>query len=322
MKLSINPEWLLKMVEKEQNKILSVGGHVIRMAAEPAVDLATWSKRFPLKAMRKLKYAIPENLADGKAILSFFDVPSPEQWNEKWLASPVAFRQTKVVDIRDEAVAAWVREAEIVAGEIPLKSFSADDLLSSIPKLRQLTRIRVGDALTKAQLVCASAGVALVVVPELPGIRVSGCAKWLNDKHAMIALSMRYKSDDQLWYTFFHEIGHILLHRAQVSFVIDNAADSMGDDVVDSSMERWEEEADRFASETLVPSMALAEFLEDCGDNITNEQIYNFAEALGIGPGIVVGRLQHDGQLKYWQGNDFKQKLDWGFSSEEEGNDR
>ncbi|MCK5689276.1 hypothetical protein KAI87_08400 [Myxococcota bacterium] len=40
---------------------------------------------------------------------------------------------------------------------------------------------------------CASAGVAVVFVPELPKTRVSGCTRWLGNK-AVIQLSLRYIS--------------------------------------------------------------------------------------------------------------------------------
>jgi truncated hemoglobin YjbI len=33
----------------------------------------------------------------------------------------------------------------------------------------------------------------------------------------------------------------------------------------------------------------------------------------GVGRGIVVGRLQRDGVLEYWQGSNLMQKLEWGF---------
>ena len=108
--------------------------------------------------------------------------------------------------------------------------------------------------------------------PELPGTRISGCARWLSDKHAMVGLTIRYKTDDQLWFTFFHEVAHILLHRDRQSFVVDNAAEDMGDEVVDPDMAKYEEEADRFAADTLIPPAALAEFLRLHGEELTNER--------------------------------------------------
>src|SRR5690606_27160363 len=66
---------------------------------------------------------------------------------------------------------------------------------------------------------CASAGVAVVFVPELPRTRVSGATRWLTSDKALIQLSLRYKSDDHLWFTFFHEAGHILLHGKRDMFI-------------------------------------------------------------------------------------------------------
>jgi hypothetical protein len=218
-----------------------------------------------------------------------------------------------VFEARSEAVAAWVREAEIVASQVPLAEFDEGQLRGSLDELRGLTRENTQAGLGQAQLICSKAGVAVVLVPELPNTRISGCARWLSDTHAMVGLTIRYKWDDQLWFTFFHEVGHILLHREVRSFVVDNAADHMGDDVVDSDMARYEQEADRFAADTLIPPAALAEFLRVHGKTLTNDEIHQFAEAVGVGPGIVIGRLQHDGVIKHWQGNDLKQQLEWDF---------
>jgi hypothetical protein len=279
--------------------------------------LSEWSRRFPLKVMRKFQFTLAEGVSDAQALLDYFDVRSPEAWQSRWDTQPVAFRQTQVFDPRNEAISAWVREAEIEAAKLKLADFDEARLRSSLEQLRRLTRKKVGEALVEAIAICSQAGVALVLVPGLPGTRISGCARWLNEKHALIGLTIRYKTDDQFWFTFFHEVAHILLHRELQTFVIDNAAKEMGDEVVDQNMAEYEEEADRFSADTLIPPKALAEFLRLHGETLTSEEIYDFAEAIGIGPGIVIGRLQHDKVLEHWQGNEFKQTLDWGFTPED-----
>jgi hypothetical protein len=323
MKLNINPNWLLQMAEKENNRIVSVGGLVTRaetnMGLEtlPVMKPSEWSQFFPLNAMRKLQFSLPTGKSDADVLLKFFGVTSPDAWRAKWNGYAVAFRQTKVLESRVEAVAAWVREAEIVAKQIPLADFDEVKLSEALGRLRLLTREETHVALSQAQEICSQCGVALVLVPALADTRISGCARWLTDKHAMVGLTPRHLRGDQLWFTFFHELGHILLHRDRQSFVVDNAVGEMGDDVVDLEMEKYEEEADRFAADTLIPSEELATLPLDSPDNLTNEVIQNFAEAVGVHPGIVIGRLQHDGVLEYWQGNTLKQKLKWGFVTEE-----
>lgn len=297
---------------------------IVKFATAPdpvtakAAACVDWTRLFPLKEMRKFGFTLAEGVSDTEALLNFFGVPSPESWQSRWIAQAVAFRQTQVFDARLEAVSAWVREAEIEAEKLTLADYDENRLRSSIEKLRKLTRKRTGEALEEAVAICSRAGVAVVLVPELPRTRISGCARWLSDTHALVGLTIRYKTDDQFWFTFFHEIAHILLHRGLQTFVIDNAADEMGDEVVDQKMAKYEEEADRFAADTLIPPDALAKFLRSVrGKTPTNDDIYDFAELIGIGPGTVIGRLQHDGVLKRWQGNDLKQKLEWTFVSED-----
>ena len=321
MNLNISREWLLRMAEKEGNGIFSVGGLVTRVKAEakalPAPKPDEWSKFFPVSAMRKLRFSLAEGVSDAVALLNFFGVPSPEAWQAAWKAAPVAFRQTQMFDPREEAVSAWVREAEIIGSSLTLADFDEEKLRSSLDALRHLTRRRVQEGLDRAQEICSHAGVALVLVHELPGTRISGCARWLSDTHALVGLTLRFKTDDQLWFTFFHEIAHILLHRERQPFVIDNAAEDVGDEVVDPEMAKYEEEANRFAADTLTPPDALAVFLRRHGRTLTNDEIHDFAEAIGIGPGIVVGRLQHDKVLKHFQGNKLRQYLDASFAPEE-----
>ena len=131
----------------------------------------------------------------------------------------------------------------------------------------------------------------------------------------MIGLTLRYKSDDQLWFTFFHELGHILLHNKRHPIVVDNTEDDLLDECIDPSMEQCEAEANQFSSNTLIPQDQFDTFRQE--HVFTNESIHDFSERINIGPGIVVGRLQFEGLIEMHQGNALKQKLNWHFKSEE-----
>ena len=207
------------------------------------------------------------------------------------------------------SISAWVRETELVASEIETEKFDEAVLWSIMDDLRQLTTERVDEAMGTVQVLCAKAGVAVVCVPELPNSGISGCARWLSDTKALVGLTLRYKTDDQLWFSFFHELGHLLLHKKMRSFVLDNAADNLFDRIVDPEMEKYETEANQFAANTLIPPASLAEFIRR--ETFSNDDIYDFAEAVGVSPGIVVGRLQYMGILAAYQGNALKQKLGW-----------
>jgi len=141
---------------------------------------------------------------------------------------------------------------------------------------------------------CADAGVALVFVPELPKTRLSGATRWLSAEKALILQSLRHRKDDHFWFTFFHEAAHVLLHGKRETFIDD-------EDAVQSEKE---DEANRFAADYLVPE---ADFVGLASETvISRAKVRTFAKRLGIAPGIVVGRLQHDGVIPFDWMNDLK----------------
>jgi len=273
-----------------------------------------WVRNFPLNEMKRLRFSLAEGPSDAVVLLNYFGVSSPESWNAVWKAAAVAYRQTRAFKIREEAVAAWVREAEIVAEGLDIAQFDERRLRAALDDLRKLTREPADEIMDPIQRICASAGVAVVLLPELRNTGISGCARWLSETKALVGLTLRYKTDDKLWFTFFHEIGHILLHRSRRSFVVDNAARDLSDSIVDPEMQNFEAEASRFSADTLIPPSALGDFIRKKA--FTNDSIHEFAEAIGVGPGIVVGRLQHEGILAQHQGNALKQKVNWRFPDE------
>jgi HTH-type transcriptional regulator/antitoxin HigA len=273
-----------------------------------------WAQNFPLKEMKRLKFSLVEGPSDAETLLHFFGVSSPVSWESVWKASQVAYRQTRKFETREESIAAWVREAELVAQELELAEFDDARLRSSFDELRRLTRKPADQIMDPLQTICARAGVAVVLVPELRNTGISGCARWLSDNKALLGLTLRYKTDDQLWFTIFHEIGHILLHKSKRSFVLDNAAEDLSDRVIDPEMQQYEMEANRFSADTLIPPHALSDFIRQ--EAFTNDSIHDFAEFVGVGPGIVVGRLQREGLLARHQGNALKQKLHWSFTAD------
>jgi HTH-type transcriptional regulator/antitoxin HigA len=291
-----------------------------RHVAARAAHWTEWAAKFPLADMKRYKWIEPtgSKQSDVDALLRFLGVSSPDGWSSVWGALGVSYRQTRKFETSPEAISAWVRATELVAAElsanIPIREFDERLLRNSLDAIRRHTRNRVGDVVGSVQSLCAAAGVAAVWVPELHHTGISGCARWLADGKALIALTLRYKTDDQMWFTFFHELGHILLHRKRRSFVLDNAADSLGDRVVDPQMQKDEDEANRFSADTLIPPEALATFIE--AKDFGNDAIHTFAEDVGIGPGLVVGRLQFEGLLAPHQGNKLKQTLSWAAAAE------
>jgi HTH-type transcriptional regulator/antitoxin HigA len=141
---------------------------------------------------------------------------------------------------------------------------------------------------------CAKTGVIVVFVPEVTGCRISGAAWWMGPSRAVIALTDRYKKDDRFWFTFFHEAAHLLLHSKKETFVDDGT----DDDAI-------EREANDFAADLLISP----EHQERLQELATDSEVRTFANEIGIAPGIVVGRLQHDGRWGWNKGHGLKRTL-------------
>jgi HTH-type transcriptional regulator/antitoxin HigA len=99
-------------------------------------------------------------------------------------------------------------------------------------------------------------------------------------------MSLYGKTNDRFWFTFFHEAAHVLLHGKKEVFL-----DDPDHKQIDSKEER---EANAWASELLIPaaSAAALPMLKQ------KDAVKDFARRLGVHPGIVVGRLQHDGIIQ------------------------
>ena len=274
-----------------------------------------WAEKFPLKEMKRLGWIEGKGYAESTTdeLLEFFGVSSPDSWQSVWANSDVAYRQTRQFKTTAESISAWIRATEIQASQIETAEFDEAKLLSMLGELRSQTREPADRFIPAVQALCASAGVAVVWVPELKQTGISGCARWLTDRRALIALTLRYKTDDQLWFTFFHEIAHLILHRKKFSFILDNAHDDLIDNVIDPKMQKNEEEANRFSADTLIPPDALSQFILQ--RKFTNEAIHDFSNELTVGPGIVVGRLQREGLIAYHQGNKLKRTFSWELDS-------
>ncbi|MEX2559408.1 MAG: ImmA/IrrE family metallo-endopeptidase [Pirellulales bacterium] len=257
-----------------------------------------WLKTIPTKEL--VERGVIENTSDKvamlEAVLAFFGVGSVEAWKEGWLKPQFAFRRSLVFEGQVGAMATWLRLGELEAQQVACQPFDKAKFRAALDRIRGLT-VREPDAFVPKMIEwCAGAGVALVLVPEIRHAPVSGAAKWLTPAKAMICLNLRGKSNDRFWFTFFHEAGHILNDSKKETFI----------DVEYADDER-ERQANRFAASALIPAGHQGELRRLTQYGLVEA----FAARLGIAPGIVVGRLQREGVIKYNQFNGLKQKLEW-----------
>jgi len=271
--------------------------------AVPDEAASGWIRQLPVSAMAASGWierpaGRPEAL---RACLAYFGVNGPEDWHRRYsgVAADVAFRTSPNFETTLGPLSAWLRQAELKASMMRCRGWNRDALAASLPDLRKLTLLREpAKFLPRMRALCAEAGVALVVLRAPPGCRASGAARFLSPDRAMVVLSFRYLAEDHLWFTFFHEVGHLLLHGAGSTFVDIDAVATDG----------REREANDFAATTLVPAPRQAE-MERLGAR--RIAVMRFAASVGISPGIVVGQMQHRKLLGPDSLNFLKRRYAW-----------
>lgn len=277
--------------------------HGARLAErEAAAASAAWANSFPITELVKRGLVDkPANDADRvSGLLAFFGVASRETWHLRYQGANVAYRHSPSFESDDFALATWRRLAETQAEEQSCGDYRESAFREALRRVRELTCSPVGEALEEARRVLNEAGVSLALVKPLPKVRVSGAAWWLTPNRPILALSARHLRDDHLWFSFFHEAAHILLHSKKTVFI----------DGTDGVSDKIDSEADTWAAGFLIPRAAWRPFITASTFNALG--ISEFAKEQGIPPGIVVGRLQHEG-LVPWRSrlNSLKVKLEW-----------
>lgn len=270
---------------------------------------AQWAAQFPLADLRKLGI-IGRKDRNGewvRSILIFFGVSSPDAWEQVYGKPAATYRKSQSLEASRFSLATWLRLAEEQAAGVQTRPFDQSVLRSAIEEIRQLTRETPAVFEPRIRQLCADAGVAVVFVPEVSGARVSGATRWLSPVKAMVAQSLRHKSDDHFWFTLFHELGHVLLHGKRDVFV----------DQIDGPDSREEQEANEFARSKLVPRRLYSDLVSRT--SLYPEDIAEFAEAIEIAPGIVVGMLQHDRRIPYNRANGLKRRFEFQWEPDSTG---
>jgi HTH-type transcriptional regulator/antitoxin HigA len=242
-----------------------------------------WLKELPLGWMQKQGWVetCSHKGQQVAACLKFFAVASVDAWRQRYEQPLAVYRTSKSFSTEQGALASWLRRSETQAASIRCKPYDAKAFRVTLSEMRSLSCVTDLSVLVpKLQSLAAAAGVAVVFVPAPPRCRVSGATQWLSPERALIALSLRHKTNDHLWFMLFHEAGHILKHSKRATFV----------DGLDGQDAEQEAEADRFAADQLI-APAAAQKLKGLR---SEQEVRAAAEALGIAPGIVVGRMQHE----------------------------
>lgn len=212
----------------------------------------------------------------------------------------IAFRKTDDGRVNDYAVAAWLQEGENRVKKLKFDNeYNEQELRSALYKILDVVYEMPDDFFKRTVDILADCGVILIAVKFLKNTYINGATRWVGN-NPVIQLSDRWKSDDRIWFTLFHEIGHILKHGKKDQFL------NMHKNLVNNK----EKEADDFASEILFNSKHYRLFLDKYASDINREAIINFSKEYEVSPSIIVGRLEHDRIIKYSSFPDMHRRIE------------
>lgn len=286
------------------NKQARYNEYVARKKQEVAIaEAAGWTKEFPYAEMATYNWVPSTRNTEEKTVnlLNYFGVASHRAWEKLYLETElkVAAYTSLKQSHQPHAISAWLRQGELQAKPIKAPAFDVKKLKSNIPAMRQLMVEQPANFFEQLQKLCLQAGVILLFTPKLPKVPLSGSTRWLNNT-PLIQLTARYKKNDSFWFTFFHELGHIILHgKKYISLEnVDFAA-------VDPEKE---EEAHQFAISQTFTNEQEKEILQN--ETITEQDIIGYAKKFNTHPAMIIGRLQHDEYIQYNVGRQFMEPID------------
>jgi len=132
-------------------------------------------------------------------------------------------------------------------------------------------------------------GIKLVIEPHFPKTHLDGATILTEKDNPVIGLTLRYDRLDNFWFTLMHELAHVALHYNQdIELFYDELENVKGLDIGAK-----EKDADRLASETLVPSNKW----EISPAKLVPSSIAanSLAKELGVHIAIVAGKIRYEG---------------------------
>ena len=263
---------------------------LVRIAERASLKIdAEWLKEIPLKNMITFKW-VRSFVDKGEQVaecLRFFGVASVALWRQHYSEPLAAFRSSDKFEKHSGSVAAWLRQGERCAAILKTEPYERSAFKDALGEIRILTREPDPEKFVPRLIeICANTGVAVVMEPAPNGCPVSGATLWLSQDKALLMLSLRHKTNDHFWFSFFHEAGHLIRHGKRLRFIEMEGA--LGNEA--------EDEANEFASEWLIPH----QYARNLAMMPKSESaIRSLAEQLRIAPGIIVGRMQNKGILPW-----------------------
>ena len=210
-----------------------------------------------------------------------------------------AFRASNSKPMNPYVMFAWVKLCEMTVAKLRvMKTLDIELLKSSITKMKQLMFAEACVMQKQLTSILMDCGIKFSIVPNFPGAPVQGFIEKNASNEMVLCMTIRQKFADVFWFSFFHEIGHIMRGDVSTCFI----------DYSNVSDEK-EKLADEFAKNVLIPQDSYNDFLLE--KKITLQSIKNFAQTIGVPPYIVIGRLQKEKLVPYNKYSEEKLRFEW-----------
>lgn len=259
---------------------------------EPVQRRAKLFEKAPVKEMMRRGWIKPtEDISAMEAeMCRFFGIASIDDDPE----ITVATRKSDAFAALSPAQRAWcIKARQLAMAIVDVRIFEPARLGVAKAELRRLAAYpsetrRISEVMGKH-------GIRFVVVEPLSGSKIDGAAFWLSDNSPVIAVSARYDRVDALWFTVMHEFSHIENGDA-ASIDTDLAGEGQTPSMMKDDIER---RADEQAASALIDPGEIDGFIRRVSPLYSKERIVQFAHRIKIHPGIIVGQLQHRGEISF-----------------------
>ncbi len=220
----------LRSKERLPKRILKKASEILE-SPETIDYLETFQKRYLeekpryrseyLRAKRiynRLKNVLPllrNEFTDGYDVLEdifdFFGVSSEQEIFEKSEKQAALFRTQNKIEVNPINLHAWLRRGEIDFLALDLPEYNENLLMTWIESKEWLKHIEDVEYFKSLPSIFKNFGVGLVLVPSLPKT-VYGAIRWIDNK-PLIQISDRGRDIVSCWFTLFHELGHVIMHK-------------------------------------------------------------------------------------------------------------
>lgn len=195
------------------------------------------------------------------------------------------FRKSDKVGTDQRMIRTWFVIAKYRAEQMHIEKPFCADACGDLPRRLREAFNANKDTISEVASILADYGIKFGVEPKLDKASIDGCSFETSDGHPCIMVTDRYDRIDWLAFTVLHELGHILSGRDL----------RCGGGLLCGKTEKDEQEADRFATSTLIPDDVWKTAPAFKPNLKSLERLYtSWAKEVGVNKWIALGRVSYE----------------------------